>query len=155
MCPLAHSPSSRTSINVNSSPASRRRLTSATVHSRTRVLAAAASVRSAAEWCLAIAKPPAGCQAGTTLTIPPIVGRVTTRTRPALPAARHHGRHAVPIKEGRLHPRGAPPMPRLFVSDFTRAGWSDPDRADDLAAHYCERLEAGDILFFPECPFDF
>jgi 3-deoxy-D-manno-oct-2-ulosonic acid (Kdo) hydroxylase len=46
-------------------------------------------------------------------------------------------------------------MPRLFVSDYTRAGWSDPVQGDDLAARYCECLEAGDILFFPECPFDF
>src|SRR5262249_43471903 len=155
MCPLAHSLSSRTSIRVNSSPASSRSLTSTTVHSRTRDLASATSFRNAGACCLAIAEAPAGCQTGTTLTVRPIVGRVTTRTRPGSPAARHHGRHAVPIKEGRLHPRGAPPMPRLFVPDYTRAGWSDPDQADDLAARYCEHLEAGEILFFPDCPFDF
>ncbi|MBO0697449.1 MAG: Kdo hydroxylase family protein [Zavarzinella sp.] len=46
-------------------------------------------------------------------------------------------------------------MPRLFVKDFTDTGWADPDRARDLARQYCERLEAGDILFFPACPFPF
>jgi 3-deoxy-D-manno-oct-2-ulosonic acid (Kdo) hydroxylase len=46
-------------------------------------------------------------------------------------------------------------MPRVIVSEYSRAGWLDPLHADDLAAEYCEHLEAGEILFFPECPFDF
>jgi hypothetical protein len=34
-------------------------------------------------------------------------------------------------------------------------GWSDPARAPRQARHYCERLEAGAILFFPRTPFAF
>jgi 3-deoxy-D-manno-oct-2-ulosonic acid (Kdo) hydroxylase len=46
-------------------------------------------------------------------------------------------------------------MPRLIVDAYSRTGWAEPARADELAHHYSERLEAGDILFFPDCPFPF
>lgn len=42
------------------------------------------------------------------------------------------------------------------VTQFSNpAGWLHAVRRDELARHYCERLEAGEILFFPKMPFHF
>lgn len=42
------------------------------------------------------------------------------------------------------------------VAQFTRiVGWTEARKADALAQYYCEKLEAGNILFFPSMPFAF
>lgn len=47
-------------------------------------------------------------------------------------------------------------MPLVEVAHFSSpAGWSEPKRRDELAREYCEKLEAGDILYFPAVPFSF
>jgi hypothetical protein len=44
-------------------------------------------------------------------------------------------------------------MGALQVSDFCDGRWQEISKAAELAAHYCRRLEAGDILHFAETPF--
>lgn len=44
-------------------------------------------------------------------------------------------------------------MALITISEFTSAGWSQPDRADALARDYCQRLEEGNILYFGAPPF--
>ncbi len=46
-------------------------------------------------------------------------------------------------------------MSRVVVADFSEAGWTEPARAPEFAAEHCAQLEAGGILFFPDCPFPF
>jgi hypothetical protein len=44
----------------------------------------------------------------------------------------------------------------MVVQDFTfPAGWTNPGQRDARARAYCERLEAGGILFFQDLPFQF
>jgi hypothetical protein len=46
--------------------------------------------------------------------------------------------------------------PWTVVDDFNLSeGWQTPDRAGARARSYCEKLESGQILFFPELPFRF
>lgn len=44
-------------------------------------------------------------------------------------------------------------MSLVSVDDFTENGWTTGVDSRQRAAHYCERLEAGEILYFPESPF--
>src|ERR1700686_5573896 len=44
----------------------------------------------------------------------------------------------------------------MVVQDFTfPAGWTNPGQREARARAYCERLEAGGILFFQDLPFQF
>lgn len=48
-----------------------------------------------------------------------------------------------------------PTQPWIDVKEFTGgAGWADPASADSCARSYCEKLEAGEILFFASLPYD-
>lgn len=47
-------------------------------------------------------------------------------------------------------------MALVQVKEFAHpTGWKQELNADRLAHHYCEKLEAGGILYFPGIPFDF
>jgi len=48
-----------------------------------------------------------------------------------------------------------PSLPWTPVEEFTCTGWADPADADARAHGYCEKLEAGQILFFSSLPFSF
>jgi hypothetical protein len=51
---------------------------------------------------------------------------------------------------------GAMPQPWIEVEDYKfPRGWIYPGKAEKRSREYCERLERGDILFFPEPPFHF
>ncbi|HEX5481216.1 MAG TPA: Kdo hydroxylase family protein [Terriglobia bacterium] len=44
-------------------------------------------------------------------------------------------------------------MGLIHAEDYSEAGWRAPERADERARWYCERLEEGEIIFFPGVPF--
>lgn len=46
-------------------------------------------------------------------------------------------------------------MNRVVVEDFTIKGWADTSAADATARRYAGELEAGNILYFPQFPFEF
>jgi hypothetical protein len=47
------------------------------------------------------------------------------------------------------------PLPgRLEVTDYSRDGWADPAAAGRQSRAYCERLEEGYVLYFPQTPFE-
>lgn len=41
----------------------------------------------------------------------------------------------------------------IEVQDYSLNGWDDPNRGDERSRYYCENLEDGNILFFPQTPF--
>ncbi|MGH9432877.1 MAG: Kdo hydroxylase family protein [Terriglobia bacterium] len=41
----------------------------------------------------------------------------------------------------------------IQVTDFNQAGWQDSAAASERSRWYCETLEEGEILFFPQTPF--
>src|SRR5271170_6453595 len=47
-------------------------------------------------------------------------------------------------------------MPWIEVSEYESPGrWTDPKAAEAQAREYCQRLEAGGILYFRQPPFEF
>jgi hypothetical protein len=53
------------------------------------------------------------------------------------------------------HKQIVTPVPWIVVEDFNlRAGWDPSEGSDARSRAYCERLEAGEILFFRELPFN-
>jgi hypothetical protein len=46
-------------------------------------------------------------------------------------------------------------MRRVLIEDFAINGWTDANAAAAASYRYAEELEAGNILFFPQFPFDF
>jgi len=49
-----------------------------------------------------------------------------------------------------------PTSPWVSVGDYKfPGGWAHAQESGERARDYCRLLESGEILFFPECPFDF
>lgn len=48
-----------------------------------------------------------------------------------------------------------PQSPWIVVEDYNVAGWVGREQQESRARSYCERLERGEILYFPEPPFRF
>lgn len=45
-------------------------------------------------------------------------------------------------------------MPLIQVAEYSRNGWNDSAKKDLLSRDYCQKLEEGNILFFPAIPFN-
>lgn len=62
----------------------------------------------------------------------------------------------VPPRRGEKLGRGLMSTPWTQVEDYEfPKGWLSPDRGAGKARDYCQLLERGEILFFPQPPFDF